>query len=279
MLTATFREVLSCLDAKASGGTTCASDWCLQAESMPDEVLQMTRSVVVLVLSLSAIGAAQTFSCPNEQIDVMKYFAMDQAKRAAHFMSGKPNPLYTEVFPNEDFAAAGYWFWLKSSKAHGFDVKAFDPDHIYMRSTELKWEDNRTFKRFVHDLPIAARCVTEGEPGPEIKVPDTTFQYFSSCSPYKTSTVGTAVNNLDAPLQMDAGGNVGQVWTRVLHYHYNCNKSFQNCKDEEQFYLANGYGLWQWKHYRSGSLIKSALMNNMESGRVAATLPCSDSYQ
>ncbi len=48
-----------------------------------------------------------------------------------------------------------------------------------------------------------------------------------------------------APVQMDAGGSVGQVWTRVLHYHYNCDRSFQNCKDEEQFYLANGYGLWQ----------------------------------
>ena len=105
---------------------------------MPDEVVQMTRSVVVLVLFVSAITAAQNFSCTNGQIDVMKYFAMDQAKRAAHFMSGKPNPIYTEVFPNEDFAAAGYWFWLKSSKAHGFDVKAFDPDHIYMRSTEVE---------------------------------------------------------------------------------------------------------------------------------------------
>jgi hypothetical protein len=42
---------------------------------------------------------------------------------------------------------------------------------------------------------------------------------------------------------MDAGGSVGQVWTRVLHYHYNCDRSFQNCKDEEQFYLANGYGV------------------------------------
>ncbi len=80
-------------------------------------------------------------------------------------MSGKPNPLYTEVFPSEDFAAAGYWFWLKSPKAHGFDVKAFDPDHIYMRSTELQWEDNRTFKRFVHDLPVAARCVSEVRAG------------------------------------------------------------------------------------------------------------------
>ena len=90
-------------------------------------------------------------------------FRNGSGKKGCHFMSGKPNPLYTEVFPSEDFAAAGYWFWLKSPKAHGFDVKAFDPDHIYMRSTELQWEDNRTFKRFVHDLPIAARCVSEVE--------------------------------------------------------------------------------------------------------------------
>ncbi len=112
-----------------------------------------------------------------------------------------------------------------------------------MRSTELEWNENHTFKRFVHDLPIAARCLTENKPGPEIKVPDTTFQYFKSCHPYRTSTVGTAINDLDAPVQMDTGGNIGKVWTRVLHYHYNCDTSFQNCKDEEQFYLANSYGL------------------------------------
>jgi hypothetical protein len=236
------------------------------------------RFVAGFVL-IAPIAMSQNFSCPTGQADVMKYFVMDQRKRVAHFMSGKPNPIYTEVFPDQDFAFRGYWFWLKSSKAHGFDVKAFDADRIYMRSTELKWEDNRTFKRFVHDLPIAARCVAEGKPGPEIKVADTAFQYFSSCNPYKTSTVGTAINDLDAPMLTDVGGNMGKVWTRVLHYHYNCNKSFQNCKDEEQFFLANGYGLWQWKHYRNGSLIKSALMNNVESGGAAAILPCSDSYQ
>ncbi|HEV2731133.1 MAG TPA: hypothetical protein VGV15_13965 [Terriglobales bacterium] len=238
----------------------------------------MTRPVVALILCVSSMAAAQNFSCPNGQIDVMKYFAMEQARRATHFMIGKPNPIYTEVFPNQDFTESGYWFWLKSSRAHGFDVKAFDPDHVYMRSTELKWEDNRTFKRFLHDLPIAARCVTEGKAGPEIKTSDTTFRYFSSCRPYKTSTVGTAITDLDAPVQMDAGGNIGKVWTRVLHYHYNCDKNFQNCKDEEQFYLANGYGLWQWQHYKNGSQVKSALMNNTEPGRASATLPCADSY-
>jgi len=226
-----------------------------------------------------ANAAAQNFPCRDGQIDVMKYFAMAKDKRVSHFLDGNPNPIYTKVFPDQDFAPTGYWFWLKSPKAHGFDVKAFDAERVYMRSTELDWKDNRTFKRFVHDLPIAARCVTEGKPGPEIRVPDTSFRYFSSCRPYKLSTVGTAVNNLDAPVEMDAGGNIGRVWTRVLHYQYNCDKDFGHCKDEEQFYLSNGYGLWQWKHYKQGSLAKVSLMNHIEVGTAVETLACPESCQ
>jgi hypothetical protein len=90
--------------------------------------------------------------------------------------------------------------------------------------------------------------------------------------------LGTAVNDLDAPVLMNTGGNIGQVWTRVFHYHYNCNQEFQQCADEEQFYLANGYGQWQWKHYHNGILVNQTLINNMEIGAPNATLPCSDSY-
>jgi hypothetical protein len=148
-----------------------------------------------------------------------------------------------------------------------------------MRSTELLWSDATTFKRFVHDLPIAARCVAEGKPGPEIKVRDTHYQYFAACTAYKQSQLGTAVNSLDAPALMDTGGNIGQVWTRVLHYRYNCNPDFQQCTDEEQFYLANGYGEWQWKHFRNGSLVNSTLINNVTPGITHVTLPCPDSYK
>jgi hypothetical protein len=209
----------------------------------------------------------------------MKYFVMSRDRRSQHFVDGTPNPIFTQVFPDRDFAPAGYWFWLKSRRAHGFDVKAFDEQNIYMRSTELDWKDNRTFKRFVHDLPIAARCVPEGKPGPRIQVPDTTFQYFSSCRPYKTSSVGSAVNDLDAPLEMDAGESLGRVWTRVLHYHYDCDRDFDHCKDEEQFYLANGFGLWQWKHFKRGSLVKTALMNHLGTDKPAQSLSCPESYR
>jgi hypothetical protein len=153
----------------------------------------------LLLVIASSFANAQAFACPDGQADIMKYFVMDKEKRVNHFLNGKPNPIYTQVFPNQDFSPTGYWFWPKSPYAHGFDVKAFGEQYIYMRSTELEWKDNRMFKRFVHDLPIAARCVAEGKPGPEIKVEDTNFRYFSSCRPYKTSKVGKAVNDLGAP--------------------------------------------------------------------------------
>jgi hypothetical protein len=122
----------------------------------------------------------------------MQYFAMSQQNRASQFRNGQPNPIYTEVFPDQDFAGSGYWFWLKSTSAHGFDVKAFDQNYVYIRSTELVWTNNTTFKRFVSDLPIAARCVASNSPRPEIQVADTSFQYFSSCSPYKSSNPGNS---------------------------------------------------------------------------------------
>jgi hypothetical protein len=223
--------------------------------------------------------SVQSFSCPSDQTDVMQYFAMDKQNRDSQFMDGQQNPIYTLVFPDQDFAAAGYWFWLKSASAHGFDVKAFDQKCVYIRSTELTWSDNATFKRFVNDLPVAARCEATNAPGPEIQVADTSFQYFSSCSAYKSSNLGTALNDLDAPVLMDTGGSIGQLPTRVLHYRYNCNSAFQNCGDEEQFFLAAGYGLWKWNHFQNGTLANSTLINNIEPGASSGTLPCPQSYQ
>jgi hypothetical protein len=204
---------------------------------------------------------------------------MHKQFRAGQFMSGQSNPIYTEVFPDQDFAVTGYWFWLKSVDAHGFDVKAFDQNYVYIRSTELTWTDNTTFKRFDHDLPIAARCVDSNGPGPEIQTAATSFHYFSACSPYKSSDLASAVMDLDVPLLMDTGGNIGQQSTRVLHYRYHCDGAYQNCDDEEQFFLASGYGIWQWKHYQSEQLLKITVMNDIASGTPTATLPCPQSYQ
>jgi len=203
---------------------------------------------VCFLLSGLLSGAARgqessTFSCPAGKADVLKYFVMSKARRSQHFLTGSTNSVYTQVFPDEDFAPQGYWFWIKSPKAHGFDVKAFDRERVYMRATELIWTDNTTFKRFTRDLPISERCVPEGQPGAEIRVADTRFDYYSSCKVYK------------------------------------CDKNFQKCDDEEQIYLANGFGLWRWKHFRDGALRKDTLMNDLEPGQPVGDLACPESYR
>ena len=115
-------------------------------------------------------------------------------------MSGPANPIYTEVYPDQDFAKSGYWFWLKNKSATGFDVKAFDSVFIYMRATELNWQAT-SFKRFVHDLPVAFRCVSAGKSGPQIRLlaSSSAFTFYSNCTAYKTSNLGAVVNNIDAP--------------------------------------------------------------------------------
>jgi hypothetical protein len=78
------------------------------------------RFFLIAFLSLLPISlTAQSFSCPAGQADVMKYFVMGQERRAGHFLDGKPNPIYTQVFPDPDFADQGYWFWLKVPKHMG----------------------------------------------------------------------------------------------------------------------------------------------------------------
>jgi len=103
-------------------------------------------------------------------------------------MAGSANPIYTEVFPNQDFANAGYALWLKSPDAHGSDVKAFDDKYVYDRATELNWSDNASFKRFVHDLPLSPRCIPSGQAASDIRVSDTAFTFYSNCAAYQTST-------------------------------------------------------------------------------------------
>jgi hypothetical protein len=225
--------------------------------------------------------ATQTFSCPSGEEDVMQYFVLSKQQRDSEFMNGQPNPLYTEVFPDQDFTAGGYWFWLKSTSAHGFDVDAFDKNYVYLRSTELAWTDNTTFKRKHQDVPIAARCVEPDAPGPEIQVANTQIDWYASCAQYKSTFLGTIVNDLDAPVLIDTGGNIGQVMTRVLHYRYNCDGNFQNCGDEEQFFLGRGYGQWRWKHFQDGATTPAqvTLLRNIEPGSPTSALPCPQSYE
>lgn len=102
-----------------------------------------------LLLLIPASLAAEDFSCPAGQADIMKYFVLDKEEEGQSIPGRQPQSDLQRNLPDSDFARSGYWFWLKSPKAHGFDVKSFDQQYIYLRSTELNWKDNTSFKRFV----------------------------------------------------------------------------------------------------------------------------------
>jgi hypothetical protein len=239
-------------------------------------------STVVLAYAKNTNQASSDvplFSCPAGQEDAMRYFIMRKDLRENHYLSGDANPSYNRIFPDLDFAPFGYWFWLKSSEAHGFDIKTFDENYIYIRATELNWKDNTTFKRKEQDTPLTTRCVPVNGASPVLHVSNARFSFYANCKPYKTSSLGTIVNNLDAPEMMDAGGDIGQVLTRVLHYRFNCDKHFEGCKDEEQSFLGNGFGRWKWVHLKYGEVVKTTVVNHISKGTAHAIPPCENAYK
>lgn len=219
------------------------------------------------------------FFCPAGQEDAMQYFVMRKDLRDNHYLSGEANPSYTKIFPDVDFAPSGYWFWLKSSEAHGFDIKAFDEKYVYIRGTELDWKDNTTFKRKEQDTPLSTRCVPVNGASPVQRVSNARFSFYANCKSYKSSSLGTILNDLDAPEMMDAGGDIGQVLTRVLHYRFNCDKRFENCKDEEQSFLGKGYGRWKWVHLKRGEVVKTTVVNHISQGTAHAIPPCENAFK
>ena len=92
----------------------------------------------------------------------MNYFVMAYPARVDSFMApGNANPIYTSIFPDDatnNYAASGYFVWTKSPVGYPWDIKTFDTQYVYDRTTELSWTDPTTFKRFDHDLPMTRRC-------------------------------------------------------------------------------------------------------------------------
>jgi hypothetical protein len=199
---------------------------------------------VVLALACVLEVHAQTFSCLGGSEDVMNYFLMAYPSRVSSFLGpGNANPVYSSITPDylDSFATNGFFVWTKSSAGYPWDVKAFDTKYVYDRTTELNWGDPTSFKRFDQDLPIAHRCVKVGKAGPSIKVTsaNTVYSFYAQCTSYETSVLGYAINTLSAPTLVNAGGNVGQISTRLFKYHYGCDSTYSNCTDMEVFSLIN----------------------------------------
>lgn len=244
--------------------------------------------VATLGMALCIPAFAQTQSCPAGTEDMMNYFTMGYPNRLSNNMGpGNANPIYTNIVPDlgDSFATSGYFLWTKSQIGYPWDVKTFDQNFIYDRTTELSWLDPTTFKRFDTDLPMSKRCVPVGKYGGTIKVSSakTYYSSHSNCLPTLTQNLGYVINTISAPLSVNTGGNLGKIVTRNFTYRYSCNSSYQNCAYKEVFQLGYQVGLYDWKYYKNESgifqLVQESKINQFASGSATPYLPCASSYQ
>ncbi len=245
-------------------------------------------AVACICLVLAGSAGAQTFSCPASTEDMLNYFVMNYPDRADYHMGpGNANPIYSAIFPDNglSFAATGYFVWTKGANGYPWDVKTFDQNFVYDRSTELTWTDPQTFKRFNVDLPMSPRCVAKGAASPVIQIPaaNSSYSFYSACTAYKTAGLKSVLNQISAPAQVKAGGNIGKVKTRLFTYQYNCDTNYGNCSDKEVFSLGSGVGLYDWKHYvnQNGQWVfaQESAINNKDVGHTTPYFPCPNTYQ
>ena len=248
------------------------------------------KTVLLVALALvsgSSLFAQNPETCPKGTEDMMNYFTMAYPNRLTNYMGpGNANPIYTTITPDlgSSFATIGQYLWIKSSVGYPWDIKVYDSNYIYDRTTELSWTDPTAFKRFNIDLPMSKRCVTINRGGGQIKIPasNTNYTSYASCLPTKTQNLGYVVNTISEPATYNVG-NVGPVKTRRFTYKYSCNSSYANCAYEEVFSLGYGVGLYDWKYYvnQNGTFVfkQESVINQFKAGAATPYLPCTSSYQ
>lgn len=249
------------------------------------------KSLIFGLLALLACPTvfAQTIqSCPSGTEDMMNYFVMGYPNRLNNYMGpGNANPIYTTITPDlgSKFATSGEFEWTKSSVGYPWDVKVFDSNYVYDRTTEANWTDPTSFKRFNRDLPMSRRCVAVKRAGGSIKIAagNTTYTSYANCLPTVTQPLGYVVNTISAPAFVNLGAALGSVKVRYFTYRYSCNSSYENCMYEEVYSLGYGVGLYDWKYYvnQNGSFVlnQESVINQFDSGSATPYLPCSSSYQ
>jgi hypothetical protein len=243
---------------------------------------------VMFCTCVFAQSQAQTFSCPRRTEDILNYFMMAYPARSdQHMAPGNANPIYSSIVPdygNNVYAATGYFIWTKSVSGYPWDIKTFDSNFIYDRSTELGWNDPTSFKRFDNDLAMSQRCVPGDRAGATLRIPSSNTQYqsYAQCMPYLTQPLDYVMNSLSAPTWQNVG-NLGMTRTRYFTYKYSCDQNYANCQYMEVYSLGFGVGLYDWKYYvnKQGSFVlqQESIINMKQGGQTTPSLPCTTSYE
>jgi hypothetical protein len=87
------------------------------------------------------------------------------------------------------------------------------------------------------------------------------------------------VNEVWGPYNTSFGGALpDNLPTLVVSYRYNCDQSYGNCWDKEEYYLTQRYGLAQWIHYtlQGGNYqqVQKSVFNSLAWGTTSPSFQC-----
>jgi hypothetical protein len=205
----------------------------------------LLAGVFLLAAGSKSAAAESTMDCPKGTFDMLDWMTMDSGERSSRFMGGPSNPVFTAVMGDK-------FYWIKGLKGYPWDIQLYDKDYIYLWITESDWNEPTSFKKFLNNtnMPLTPRCAEAGFPGSTIHVDDTGYGTYSDCTHFTKHTLKKAINEVWGPYKYSFGGDLKhRTRTLVVSYRYNCDDSYNNCSDKEEFYLAKKYGLVTWTHY------------------------------
>lgn len=201
---------------------------------------------------------------------MLEWMTMAPDLRADHHMSGTANPIYTSLLPDR-------FLWTKTGQGYPWDIQLYDDNYIYLWVTELNWSDDHTYKVFHspnprlgnYNMPLVPRLVSGLAGGGSgklatITVQDSTYEIHTDCNTYTTHDLRSVVNEVWGPYNESLGGDLPDgLETLVISYRYNCDPSYSNCGDKEEFHMAKPYGLVKWQHQRLQSDATYAVPDNV----------------
>jgi len=250
---------------------------CLKLARIALSVLGATLIIATLA-SPQIANAESTISCPSGTYDMLDWMTMDSDLRSTYHLEGTSNPIYTVM-------ESGKFYWVKGANGYPWDIQLYDSNYIYLWITELSYSVPQSYKKFTNNtnLPLVPRCATAGTTvaGSTIKASNTNYDMHTNCSNTCSVTLGlqTSINQVWGPYYYSFGGSLpSNLKTLVIRYQYNCNSSFTNCLDREEYYVTQRYGLVQWIHYAlaNGTYVQlqKTVLNKLVVGVVTPYFPC-----
>jgi hypothetical protein len=243
--------------------------------------VQANRFLILAVLfaaffSHRSAQAESTTTCPSGTYDMLDWLTLDSNFRSSYHLEGTSNPLYTIM-------QSGKFYWVKGGLGYPWDVQLYDSKYVYLWITELSWTVPQSYKKFTNNtnLPLVPRCANAGSPGSVIKVANTNYDLHTNCAQSCSVTLGlqNAINEVWGPYRLSLGGSLpSNMNVLVVSYRYNCNSSYANCIDKEEYYLSQQYGLVQWVHYILANGVyaqmQKTIFNTLIPGTVMPNFPC-----